>query len=204
LAERHITLSASSSVAEIGPGLLLPMLRLRRQCECTAYGLLLDSWRQDLAGLGIATFEWDANEPLFSSLHCRQHDLVLFCEVIEHLNRWPIEVLRDVYDLLAPGGKLILTTVNFVRGTNRLRMLVGKSPLINPFERNPDGTNHIREYTVQELEQYLGKAGFFNLHSRYWSLYPPGIAGTMASLCGALVPSTSSHIVVVAEKPTGI
>jgi len=201
LVEKHVALSASSNIAEVGPGLLLPMMRLRWQCECTAYGLLRDSWRGDLSRFGITVVGWNANEPLAGTRHSEQHDLVLFCEVIEHLNRWPIEVLRDICSLLRPGGTLILTTVNFVRLANRIRMVTGRSPLINPFEKTLDGSNHVREYTEMELKRYLAKAGFVNPRSFLWSLYPAGIACAMATLCGALFPSVRNYIAIVADKP---
>jgi len=202
LAEKHVALSAFTSIGEVGPGLLLPMMRLRWQCECTAYGLLRDSWRRDLSRFGITSIYWNANEPLAETLHSEGHDLVLFCEMIEHLNRWPIAVLSDIYRLLRPEGILILTTVNFVRLTNRARMIAGKSPLINPFERTPDGSNHVREYAVKELRQYLAKAGFTVLCSDLWSLHPKGIMGTVADLIGVLFPSTRNYIAIVARKPT--
>jgi len=203
LIEKYATLSASSSVAEVGPGLLIAMMRLKWGCECVAYGLLWDSWRRDLSRLGITAVNWDANEPLAEGYGSERYDLVLFCEVIEHLNRWPVEVLGDIYRLLRPGGTLILTTVNFVRLTNRIRMMTGRSPLVNPFEKTQDGSNHIREYTVQELDRYLTKAGFEDLQSELWSFYRAGITGAVARLSGTLIPSVRNYIAIVANKPVG-
>jgi len=200
LVEDYVDLSPSSSVAEVGVGLLLPMICEKWQCTGTAYGLLSDSWYADLSLLGLSAVYWDANEQLADDLRREQHDLVLCCEVIEHLNRWPLDVLSDLHSLLRPGGVLLLTTVNFVRLSNRIRMLFGKSPLINPFEKTPDGSNHIREYTVGELKRYLTKSGFICVVSKLWSIYPPGATATVARLCGLLAPSVRSHIAIVARK----
>lgn len=47
-------------------------------------------------------------------------DIVLFCEIIEHLTFNPIPMWRQIYRVLRPGGRIIITTPN----ANHWRRLV--------------------------------------------------------------------------------
>jgi SAM-dependent methyltransferase len=86
------------------------------------------------------------------------YDLIVFCEVLEHLYTSPAHVLRFLRSLLAPGGVLLLQTPNAAALGRRLKLLLGR----NPYDRiHPDRTTplHFREYTRAELAEYLGDAG---------------------------------------------
>ncbi len=67
-------------------------------------------------------------------------DYVICFQVLEHIQE-DKAFLKEIYRVLRPGGKLILTT------PNRLTTL----------SRNPW---HIREYTIQELEELMAKVEF--------------------------------------------
>ena len=87
------------------------------------------------------------------------YDLVVCAEVIEHLPVSPLHVLRFLGSALRPGGWLVLQTPNAARAGNRLRLLAGR----NPFERLREDSlhpGHFREYTVDELLELAGDAGF--------------------------------------------
>ena len=76
------------------------------------------------------------------------HDLILFCEVIEHLFSNPRFVMQRLSSTLRPGGRLILQTPNAVAIHKRLRILIGQ----NPFQTLQDNQmGHFREYTATEL-----------------------------------------------------
>jgi SAM-dependent methyltransferase len=87
-------------------------------------------------------------------------DLVLFCEILEHLPFDPIHTLAEIHRVLAkPGGRMVLTTPNAIRTRNLLRVLAGD----NPYEElSGYGTygRHNREYTVRELRELLGALNF--------------------------------------------
>lgn len=72
------------------------------------------------------------------------------CEVIEHLARWPADVLRDIRAALKPGGLLLVTTQNLHRLSQRLRMLSGRR-LFAHYVRENLVMAHLREYTPEEL-----------------------------------------------------
>lgn len=87
-------------------------------------------------------------------------DLVLCCEILEHLPNDPVHMLAEIHRILAqPAGTLLLTTPNATRLTNLTRILRGE----NPYEElSGYGTygRHNREYTVDELRRLLEGCGF--------------------------------------------
>lgn len=86
-------------------------------------------------------------------------DIILFCEVIEHLTNDPYKAILNLKKILKPGGLLIITTPNVSRLENIIKLIFG----INIFDRysayGPYG-RHNREYTKKELENLLEHAGF--------------------------------------------
>lgn len=91
-------------------------------------------------------------------------DLVLCCEILEHLPSDPIHMLAEIHRVLAqPSGMLLLTTPNAARATNVRRILDGQ----NPYEElSGYGTygRHNREYTVDELRTLLEELGYEVVH----------------------------------------
>jgi SAM-dependent methyltransferase len=86
-------------------------------------------------------------------------DVVLFCEIIEHLPADPIHALCEIGRVLRPGGTMVLTTPNANRLDNLLRISRGD----NVYEQlSGYGTygRHNREYTVDELRLLLQEVGF--------------------------------------------
>jgi SAM-dependent methyltransferase len=90
-------------------------------------------------------------------------DVVLCCELIEHLLRDPQHMLLESWRVLKGGGLLVLTTPNISSLTSVWAALDGRhSPQV--FSRYPAKGNcdlpHVREYTPHEIVQVLRSAGF--------------------------------------------
>jgi SAM-dependent methyltransferase len=88
-------------------------------------------------------------------------DVVLFCEVIEHLTENPVFTLSEIHRVLRPGGALILSTPNAARTGNLMRLWFGA----NVFDQYHlgsalRGTRHSREYTLGELLSLVTGCGF--------------------------------------------
>ena len=89
-------------------------------------------------------------------------DLIVFCDVIEHLEGEVVEgTVKEIYRCLKKGGYVVLSTPNLARFSNILRLALGKS--INPPlvpEKIGGVYGHVREFCIQELETIIAKAGF--------------------------------------------
>lgn len=113
------------------------------------------SERQTLS-LGFDHFNIeDASFPFASA----SFDVVLFCEVIEHLQSDPVKVLREIKRVLKPEGHLILTTPNVSRLENVARMVAGAN-IYDPYSGYGPYGRHNREYNRHELTLLLTYCGF--------------------------------------------
>lgn len=86
-------------------------------------------------------------------------DIILFCEIIEHLLMDPLRVLHEIKRVLKPSGQLILTTPNVNRLENVARMLSGTN-IYDPYSAYGPYGRHNREYNKHELYLLLTYAGF--------------------------------------------
>jgi SAM-dependent methyltransferase len=86
-------------------------------------------------------------------------DVVLFCEVIEHLQSDPLKVLLEIKRVLKPSGRLILTTPNVGRLDNVCRMIAGAN-IYDPYSGYGPYGRHNREYNRHELTRLLEFCGF--------------------------------------------
>lgn len=86
-------------------------------------------------------------------------DVVLCCEILEHLAVDPWHALRETWRVLRPGGAFILTTPNVARLENVARLLAGEN-IYDPYSGYGPHGRHNREYTLAELQRLLTHAGY--------------------------------------------
>lgn len=86
-------------------------------------------------------------------------DVILFCEVIEHMTHDPLLALREINRVLRPGGRLILTTPNAARLENVARFVAGAN-IYDPYSGYGPHGRHNREYIMHELYLMLKWCGF--------------------------------------------
>ncbi|CDM65838.1 Methyltransferase domain [Pyrinomonas methylaliphatogenes] len=87
------------------------------------------------------------------------YDLVLCCELLEHLLINPSHMLSEIHRTLKPEGYLLLTTPNVMRRENLLALLFGRN-VYDRYHGNGIYGRHNREYTADELRNLLRVNGF--------------------------------------------
>ncbi|MBN1250485.1 MAG: methyltransferase domain-containing protein [Anaerolineae bacterium] len=88
-----------------------------------------------------------------------KYDVVLCCEVIEHLTMDPMGALLRLKTTLKENGHLILTTPNVNRLENVAKMLAGVN-IHDPYSGYGMYGRHNREYNKHELHLLLTHLGF--------------------------------------------
>jgi SAM-dependent methyltransferase len=86
-------------------------------------------------------------------------DVVLFCEIIEHLLTDPVHALTEIRRVLKPGGNLVLTTPNVARLENARKIIAGEN-VYDPYSGHGAYGRHNREYTQEDLFSLLTANGF--------------------------------------------
>jgi len=120
-----------------------------------------------------------------------QFDVVLFCEIVEHLLEDPVAALSEINRVLAPGGLLVLTTPNVARLENTVRMVAGTN-IYDPYSGFGPYGRHNREYTVAELGLLLEFCGF-EVHEAFTSDSHPW-APTRPDLVPAIAPYVADRL----------
>lgn len=107
-------------------------------------------------------------------------DLIVFNEVLEHLNFNPIPLIREFHRILRCGGRVYCATPNLVAAKNRWLIMSGRS-YINPVQCllwNLDpGTGmsvglHWREWSKAELVELYSICGFELEHHSFGLVTP--------------------------------
>jgi SAM-dependent methyltransferase len=132
-------------------------------------------------------------------------DCIVFSEVFEHLRLDLLGTMRRLQSLLAPGGRLYLTTPNGAGLKTIKRYLIqrrsGPDPVAawSKLERLGH-MGHVREYTAGEVQAVLTHCGFtiekqlFGHHKR------PTMESRFKRAVYALMPSLAENILIVARK----
>jgi SAM-dependent methyltransferase len=118
-----------------------------------------ENWRTGVADrLALSTHHFNIEKERFPFADSA-FDVVLFCEVLEHLLEDPLCALREIQRVLKRGGTLIVTTPNVARLENVARLLAGEN-IYDPYSAYGPYGRHNREYTLNELRLLLTHAGF--------------------------------------------
>ncbi|MBC8043829.1 MAG: methyltransferase domain-containing protein [Rhizobacter sp.] len=119
-------------------------------------------------------------------------DIIVACEIIEHLYTSPNYVLPFIKTCVKPNGYVIIQTPNAVSLKHRLVMLAGKNPyeLIRETLDNP---GHFREYTKTEMTEYAAAHGFelvdYGCYS-YFNYVNHGWVGHAYKFLSAVLPNS--------------
>jgi 2-polyprenyl-6-hydroxyphenyl methylase/3-demethylubiquinone-9 3-methyltransferase len=112
-------------------------------------------------GIDLLSYTDLDNEDAFSAIAENSVDVVLFCEIIEHITFNPLAMWKAVYRVLRPGGKIIITTPNFYYLPSLIRtlgrLIAGRGVGIDTadiLQRNTHAP-HWKEFSAGELRAYF-------------------------------------------------
>lgn len=150
------------------------------------YKYLAESMKSSFGELDIEDINCDDLNTETLTLASSSVDIILLCEVIEHIYN-PDNVLEECNRILKPGGKIVITTPNLVSWYNRILLFLGffpanqdisirmrktgvrdilkKAPMTDAVF-NPLHDLHVRLYNLQTLELLLNEHGFSVEESR--------------------------------------
>jgi 2-polyprenyl-3-methyl-5-hydroxy-6-metoxy-1,4-benzoquinol methylase len=102
-------------------------------------------------------------------------DVVIMCEVLEHLNFNPLPVIKEINRVMTTHGLFYVALPNLARGMNRRKLLRGDSihnPIKDYFAQLDPTDNmiiglHWREYTAAELKELLEQMDFKVIRQLY-------------------------------------
>lgn len=164
----------AASIVEVGanPYFTTALItKFRPHAQLTLLNYFNGPERTDSQSVAFKSFDGQGGERfIFEYANCNveQHtvplpdesqDVVLFCEVIEHLLDDPMRAVLELKRVLRPGGSMIITTPNVARLENVARLLAGAN-LYDPYSGYGAYGRHNREYTRQELTRLMTWCGF--------------------------------------------
>lgn len=89
------------------------------------------------------------------------YDVVICCEVVEHMETDPMYMLAEVNRVLKPNGRLLLTTPNAVSSRGIAKVVREVEPyFFMQYNKNGNYHRHNYEYSVLTLTTVLVAAGF--------------------------------------------
>jgi len=136
---------------------------------CEVYGLGLGDESvgviEDHFGIQTSYCNMETGEFPFES---STFDVVLFCEVLEHLTMSPSHTISEIHRVLKTGGLLLLSTPNVTNIINRLRLLMGMN-IFDKYSVDHVYGRHNRVFVKKEVEELLRSNNFQIEESRIFS-----------------------------------
>jgi len=184
--------------------------------DCTGIDDYQDPWHRSgdnlnkiksfAKGAGIHLIEGDGKSLPFEK---ETFDVVMLCDVIEHLHNSPKGLLAAATGLLKDDGWLVVSVPNAVNLRKRIHVVLGKTnyPPYTQFFHTPDAwRGHVREYVWNDLEQlapYMGlkDASIDGCHHMLGVL--PKWAQPIYKVVTTPLPGARDSLVLCGRKPKG-
>lgn len=127
---------------------------------------------------------------LYDDLPDRNYfDIVIMCEVIEHMPVPPYQILSKIRNWMKPGALLFLTTPNLYRLRNVIRLMLGMRVFdIFFIPERGNSIGHPFEYSVEHLSWQMNRGGFKDIKVAYKQLSLTGVTFRARLARGLLAP----------------
>ena len=126
-----------------------------------------------------------------SSLGSEKFDLIMFCEIVEHIPMIPEKQFEKLVEHLKPNGYLIVSTPNIASLNSIIKLITGRN-IITGAERlfSPvcaeNESVHRREYVMEEICMAMHKVGLRATQKKYIFMRYPRLAFQSFFLFGIL------------------
>ncbi len=143
-------------ILDLGPGGCIALGSLvKKGYKVFAADLEIGVARDVRLHIGSRVVVMDAS---MSAIRSNAIDAILMGELIEHVFDTE-QLLRECFRVIAPEGRIVITTPNLAIAQDRVRFLIGRSPRqLDPF--HPYRRLHIRPFTLDSLCFALRRVGF--------------------------------------------
>lgn len=126
-------------------------------------------------------------------------DIIIAGEIIEHIYDTDF-FLEEIYRILKPGGKLLLSTPNVASLGRRIMLALGISPILETSPNESDSSGHIRYFTDKTLAELLKKHKFI-FKSRKPDVVNFSSNGKLRSkILAKIIPNICQSLIVLYEK----
>lgn len=173
--------------------------------------------RMDMALVPVANL---ADPVAFGQFPDNAFDVVLFTEIIEHITFNPVRFWSEIYRIVRPGGRIVITTPNYYSPHARawsLRRFVkglGGGVTVDDILTQHTHAHHWKEFSAKELVHYFARLSpdFSIARLRYFPSFddPPPRVNRLARLAYTVMlrdPRQYANIhleVEIARKDRGI
>lgn len=200
----QLQLPMSANILEIGGGQIALLTKELFNYKCTVADVN-ETYKHGLLDHDI---NFECCDLLHDDLQERDYyDLVVMCEVIEHMPVPPHIILEKVKAWLKPGGWLFLTTPNLYRFRNLVRLSLGLR-VFDTFQIPERGSTigHPLEYSQNHLKWQLEAAGFVSVNIQLRQLDNAGASlwtqlGRIIASPLLIRPLWRDKLVAIAKKP---
>lgn len=157
--------------------------------------------------LSVLVDNFDVQTPRWP-YHDASFDVILFCEMLEHLHSDPLHVLAEINRIARPHATLLVTTPNLASCHSVEYALRGESPYVyGKFEpRGKPTDRHNREYTPGEVQRLLAAAGFdsLRLQTRHSWWQPDRATLRLLASRGESIALRGDNIFCLARKAVSV
>jgi 2-polyprenyl-3-methyl-5-hydroxy-6-metoxy-1,4-benzoquinol methylase len=150
-------------------------------------------------------------QPMNGGALQQDFDAALLIDVIEHMHDSPRALLNYTLSSLKPNGLLIIETPNAIALHKRLRLLFGKTPLVDAnfiYWNVGEFRSHVREYSPSELRRILSnhyldtvQITTNNLMFNEESAGAFNVLKKLYNFATALSPNFKDSTLILAKKP---
>jgi SAM-dependent methyltransferase len=195
-------LPTGEPIAEIGSCPLLLTAALKNS-DYQVYGVDVDPGRflDAIEKLGLSVFKCDIEQ---ERLPFEDNSLagLIINEVFEHLRINLVATFRELWRVLKPGAVLLLSTPNGASFSNVYNLMRHDRGLDDPIYESYAALEevghmgHVREYTLSDVAEFLGRSGFAATNAIYRGRYSTNIGQLIARLWPRMRP----QFTIVAHK----